>query len=131
MRNYFIKNKFLWLTFGVALMVLFYFYHEVLLSPNSYLFSATGDGIKNYYTYLYHAKFDNEFHHFSGMNYPYYEHIVYTDAHPLFSYLIGLFGLANYAVGILNLLMLLSYPIASIFIYKIFLLFCCISTNPQ
>jgi hypothetical protein len=53
------------------------------------------------------------------MNYPYYEHIVYTDAHPLFSYLIGLFGMANYAVGILNLLMLLSYPIASVFIFKI------------
>lgn len=119
MRNYFIKNKFLWLTFTVALAVLFYFYHEVLLSPNEVLFSAQGDGIKNYYTYLYHAKFDTEFGHFSGMNYPYYEHVVYTDAHPLFSYLIGRFGLANYGVGILNSLMLLSYPIASIFIFKI------------
>ena len=119
MRNYFIKNKFLWLTFGGAFLVLFYFYHEVLLAPNSYLFSVAGDGIKNYYTFLYHAKFDSSFHEFSGMNYPYFEHVVYTDAHPLFSYLIGKLGLANYGIGILNSLMLLSYPIASIFVFKI------------
>ena len=81
--------------------------------------SLPGDGIKNYYTYLYHAKFDSSFHEFSGMNYPYFEHVVYTDAHPLFSYLIGKLGLANYGIGILNSLMLLSYPIASIFVFKI------------
>ncbi len=120
MRNYFLKNKFLWLTFGVALIVLFYFYHTVLLAPNDFLFSAEGDGIKNYYTYLYHAQYDTQFGHFSGMNYPYYEHVVYTDAHPLFSYLIGQLALANYGVGILNVLMLLSYPIAAVFIFKIF-----------
>jgi hypothetical protein len=120
MQNYFIKNKFLWLTFGVAFFVLFYFYYEVILAPNSYLFSAAGDGIKNYYTYLYHAKFDTDFHHFSGMNYPFYEHVVYTDAHPLFSHLIGKLGLVNYGIGILNLFMLFSYPIASVFIFKIF-----------
>jgi hypothetical protein len=50
MQNYFKKNKFLWLTFAVALAVLFYFYHEILLAPNDVLFSADGDGIKNYFT---------------------------------------------------------------------------------
>lgn len=119
MRNYFIKNKFLWLTFGVALGLLFYFYREVLLAPNDFLFSPNGDGIKNYYSYLFHARYDNSFHHFSGMNYPYYEHIVYTDATPLLSWIVGKLGLFNYGIGILNLLILLSYPIGALFIFKI------------
>ena len=29
------------------------FYGKVIMSPNSYLFNLTGDGIKNYYTYAY------------------------------------------------------------------------------
>ena len=119
MQHFLSKNKFVFITFLVAFAVLFFFYHEVLLSPNNYLFSPHGDGIKNYYTYIYHAQYDDAFHHFSGMNYPYYEHIVYTDAHPLLSWLIGKLGLVIYGIGILNFFMLLSYPIAAIFLFKI------------
>ena len=113
------KQKFVLLTFLIAFAVLFFFYHQVFLAPNDYLFSEGGDGIKNYYTYLYHAKNDLNFGEFTGMNYPYYEHVVYTDAHPLLSWLIGKLGLVNYGIGILNVLMLLSYPIAAAFIFKI------------
>ncbi|MBK9190509.1 MAG: hypothetical protein IPM77_02855 [Crocinitomicaceae bacterium] len=102
---------------GVA--VLFYFYSEVILAPNQYIFSQGGDGIKNYYAYLFHAKYDAGFWNFGGMNYPYYEHIVYTDGHPLLSWLIGVFGLTEHGIGILNLLMLFSFPIAAFFLYKI------------
>jgi len=112
--------KYTSLVFFICLGILFFFYHEVLLNLNAYIFSNQGDGIKNYYTYLYHAKYDQEFWNFYGMNYPYYENIVYTDAHPLLSYLIGKLGLANYGVGILNFFMLISYPIAGVFIFKIF-----------
>lgn len=94
-------------------------YNEVILHPNSYLFSGGGDGLKNYYTYLFHAKYDNDFWNFSGMNYPYGENIVYTDAHPLLSYLIGLFGLEKYGIGIVNVFMLFSFPLAGFFLFKI------------
>ncbi|UKN00609.1 YfhO family protein [Paracrocinitomix mangrovi] len=107
------------ITFAISFLILFAFYHEVLMHPNDYLFSAWGDGVKNYYSYMYHAEYDSGFWDFSGMNYPYYEHMVYTDGHPLLSYLIGLFGLTAYGVGILNLLMLLSYPVCSVILYKI------------
>ena len=103
----------------IAFVLLFYFYADVLIAPNSFLFDAGGDGIKNYYTYLFHAKYDAGFSEFSGMNYPFYEHIVYTDAHPLLSYLIGKLGLSFYGIGILNYLMLLSYPLAAMVLYKI------------
>lgn len=103
----------------LGVVLLFYFYSEIILSPNQFVFSPGGDGIKNYYAYLFHAKYDAEFWNFSGMNYPYYEHIVYTDGHPLLSWLIGVFGLADYGIGILNLLMLFSFPAAAFFLYKI------------
>ena len=113
------RIKFPALTFLIALLVLFYYFHEALLHPNDYLFASGGDGIKNYYTYLFHAQYDSSFWNFGGMNYPYYEHIVYTDAHPLLSWVIGKLGLAHYGIGILNLLMLLSYPICAVFLYLI------------
>ncbi len=69
---------------------------------------------------MFHAKYDSSFWDFGGMNYPFYENIVYTDAHPLLSWIIGKVGLVNYGIGILNLLMLFSYPISSIFLFKIF-----------
>lgn len=107
------------LTFSLSFLILFYFFHEVILHPNDYLFSPEGDGVKNYYSYLFHARHDPGFWELKGMNYPFYEHIVYTDAQPLMSWLIGKLGLVNYGIGILNLLMLLSYPIASVFLFLI------------
>lgn len=107
------------ITVSLITLLLFYFYSEVILHPNDYLFSNWGDGVKNYYTYLYHAKYDSSFWEFGGMNYPYYEHMVFTDGHPLLSYLVGLFGLSAYGVGILNILMMLAYPICGLFIYWI------------
>lgn len=119
MVSFLTKYKFIFLTLLVSVLLLFWFYGPVLLAPNDFLFAPDGDGIKNYYTFIYQAQFGETFDQFNGMNYPYYEHIVYTDAHPLLSWLIGTFGLAAYAIGILNLFMLFSYPIAAIFLYKI------------
>jgi hypothetical protein len=107
------------LAFLLALLVLFFFYHEVLLHPNSYVFAPNGDGIKNYYAYIFHARYDSDFWHFGGMNYPFYEHMVYTDGHPLLSWLAGFFGLSAYGIGILNFLMLISFPVCAVFLYKI------------
>lgn len=95
-------NLYALLAFAISFLILFFFYHEVILHPNDYVFSDGGDGIKNYYTYLYHAKYDSLFFEFSGMNYPFKENVVFTDAHPLLSYLIGKLGLANYGIGIVN-----------------------------
>jgi len=108
------------LTFFLAFIVLTFFYHQVLVDPNNYLFAPSGDGIQNYYTYLFHAKYDAEFWNFSGMNYPFQEHVVYAGAQPLLSWLIGVFGIEYYGVGILNFLMLISFPICAVFLVKIF-----------
>ena len=105
--------------FTIAFAILFLFYNKVLLNLNNYVFAPTGDGIKNYYTYMFQAKYGDSFWNFKGMNYPFYEHIVYTDAHPLLAFIVGKLGLAEYGVGILNFLMLISYPIAAVIIHSI------------
>lgn len=108
------------LTFLVAFVVLAFFYHTVLFAPNDYLFAPSGDGIQNYYSYLFHAKYDSNFWDFSGMNYPFGEHTVYAGSQPLLAWLIGTLGLTDYGIGILNFLMLISYPICAVFLFKIF-----------
>ncbi len=118
------KIPFLLLT---LLFLCFYafFYGKVLLEPNAYLFSTEGDGIKNYFTYVSHIKNNSSLSNFEGINYPYGENILYTDGHPLF---IALFkplhavfpSLANYSIGILNFLMLISLYVGGIFLLKVF-----------
>ncbi|MDX1348999.1 MAG: hypothetical protein R3279_02065 [Putridiphycobacter sp.] len=102
-----------------ATAILFLFYHQVLWHLNSYVFAPNGDGIKNYYTYMFQAKYGESFWDFKGMNYPFYEHIVFTDAHPLLAWIVGRLGLADYGVGILNGLMIFSFPIAAVIIQRI------------
>lgn len=96
-----------------ALAFVFFFYGDALLSPNSYLFSGKGDAIKNYFTYASHIKNNKSLTNFEGFNYPYGESFLYTDGHPLLTSILkpvhSIFPeIADYSIGILNMLMLLS-----------------------
>lgn len=92
---------------------------------SSVLAGVNGDGLKNYFTFLYHSLYGKGIW-FDGMNYPYGEHIVFTDAQPLFSvalgYLRGIlpvsYGLVS---GILFTLPAISLLIALVYTQKIFL----------
>ena len=100
------------------------FYGKVLLHPNSFLFSDSGDGIKNYYTYYYHSVNDTSYTDFTGMNYPYGENYLYTDCHPLiantFQFLGNYFkGIPDYSIGFLNLIMIISIYLSFFLIYKV------------
>jgi hypothetical protein len=93
------------------LYILFCF-NAVLLHPNSYLLNITkfeGDGIKNYFTNIWYVAYDSG-NHFTGMNYPYGEHVTFTDNQPLlawlFSVLKHILPVDGNVVGILNVLML-------------------------
>ena len=54
----------------------------MLHSPNSHFLKSSGDGFKNYFTPWYHITYDEGYTWFEGMNYPWGEHIVFTDAQP-------------------------------------------------
>lgn len=109
----------------IAAAFLFIFYGKVILSPNSYIFSEKGDGIKNYYTYAYFIKNNTSNTNFEGMNYPYGENIMYTDCHPLLAFVLKLMnqifpGLSDHSIGILNFLLLISTGFTIIILYFIF-----------
>lgn len=112
------------LPFVLTCMAMFLFHHEIILRPNDYLLGDLNDGLKNYYTPWYHIAFGKSLWHFSGMNFPYGEQVAFTDNQPILSALLQLihryiFPIAPYTVGIINSLILLSFPISSIFIYKL------------
>ncbi|WP_156126212.1 hypothetical protein [Hymenobacter sp. DG25B] len=93
----------------------------VLLHPGQYTFAAGGDGTKNYYSLLYHLRYGHG-SHFTGMLYPYGEHLVFADGQPLLgiplAYLqqAGL-PVADHGLALLNGLMLLSLPLTAVVVY--------------
>ncbi|MBI4444456.1 MAG: hypothetical protein HY645_01000 [Acidobacteria bacterium] len=111
-------------TVSLSCGFLIIFYHFVLTAPNQTLFSLEGDGLKNYYTFLYHLKYDRSFLHFEGLNYPYGEHIFYTDAQPLLVNSVkwissNLVDLSRYGIGVLNLSLLFMLLPASAMLFLI------------
>ncbi|MDI1354391.1 MAG: hypothetical protein PSX36_05715 [bacterium] len=106
--------------FLCSFAIYFWHFHSVFLNINLLLSSITLDSIKNYYTFIYHIKNDPQLFHFSGMNYPEGEHIVYTDAQPLIACVLKLIPFAhNYLIGILHGLIFMSFIISPLILNKI------------
>ena len=95
---------------GILMLV----FGDVFLHPNAYLFGIIGDSIKNYFTFAWYVVYDSGLH-FSGMNYPYGEHVIFTDNQPFFSFLVSLLpqSLKPNPVVFLNYLMLSAIPAPS------------------
>jgi len=97
--------------FGIVWAIAIIFvYKPIIENPNNFL-STGGDGLKNYYTYMYHVKHDSTYWKFEGMNYPFGENIVFTDNQPLLANIIkwsaGYFPELNCnLIGIHNLTLL-------------------------
>ena len=109
------------------------YFPQAIFHPNEVLAGITGDALKNYYTYAFHATKDTQLLHFEGMQFPYGEHIVYTDCQPLLSTGLQFFPfLHKYVIGILHLLLFLSHIVSAPILFsllrkfelKTFLAFC-------
>ncbi len=110
----------LWL--GAFLLFVFCF-EPFVFAPNSMLVTGEGDGIKNYFTYWYYIYHDSG-HHFTGMNYPFGEHIIFTDNMPLLSMGIKKLatcfpGIIHYSIGILHIAMLVAHLAGVHYLFKI------------
>lgn len=83
-----------------------------------------GDCAKNNFTFLYHALYEHGYW-FDGMNYPYGEHIVYTDGQPLLSVFLTFFKnvTPGEAFTLVFWLIGLSYILAIVFVYRILIHF--------
>ncbi len=112
----------------IGALIIAFFYGKAVTNSNNILFSNTGDAIKNYFTYAHHIKNDSTYLNFEGMNYPYGEHFLYTDCHPILANTLKLFSskipfFSTHAIGILNFLMILSIFLTFIVCYYLLLEF--------
>ena len=106
-------------------LLLFRVFGPLLTQPNHHLFVVGEDALKNYYTPAYYVKYDQGLH-FSGMNYPFGEHVVFTDNQPLLSLALNfvddhLFPVAHLVPGILNLLMIGSILLCMVLVFRLLL----------
>ena len=92
----------------------------LVLHPWNVVPNLGADGGKNIYTYLYHVLYGHGMW-YTGMNFPYGEHIVYTDGQPLLSVsLAGIGGIGvSTALGVMWWLVAASQVLGILFLYKI------------
>ncbi len=101
--------------------LIWWHFAKLLRCPSCYLFVDGGDGLKNYFTAIYYVLYDRLGWWFAGMNYPYGEHVVYTDNQPIWSVLIKMVGyiipMEDHVPGAMNMLMVFSLLIAVVCVY--------------
>jgi hypothetical protein len=112
-----------WIIWCLSWIWIIWFFGPVLWHPDDYLIGTTGDGLKNYFTFAYHVHHDPSWLEFNGCNYPFMDHVNYTDGHPILSLLFGQFPLVkNHPVGFLNLFMMTGFFIGCWLLYEWLLL---------
>ncbi len=119
-------GKHIWLLVAVILSVLAVAlsFPDMVFSPSHCYLSLNGDGGKNIFTFLYHVM-NGRGLHFTGMNYPYGEHIVFTDGQPLLSVALGYVpGItAPQAMAVMWLAIAAGFVLSLIYLYRILLHF--------
>ncbi len=113
-RNYWLLAS---IVFGVLLAVVSF--GPLFLEPWHAIPETAGDAAKNSFTYLYHSIYGSGYH-FTGMNYPYGEHIVYTDGVPLLSVFFASIGNVSVGTALSAFwwLLGLSYVLSVVYVFK-------------
>ncbi|MEO6132949.1 MAG: hypothetical protein ABIQ02_13965 [Saprospiraceae bacterium] len=122
-----LKNwpRILWIAFVLSLpaIIIYSYFSKIFACPACYLYADSGDGLKNYYTLSYYVQHDKGWH-FSGMNYPYGENIIYTDNQPVLALTLRwidqhIVDMDRHVIGTLNMLLLLSLYFSVLILYKL------------
>jgi hypothetical protein len=98
----------------IATALLLWLKHgEWLAHPNASYLKDSPDGFKNYMTTAWHVAHDSSFVHYEGMNYPYGEHVLFTDNQPIVSAAMqwwsrNISDLRGQTVGLMNILQVIS-----------------------
>jgi hypothetical protein len=110
------------LLFLITLSYYSFYFLNVFLNLNTLLSSSVDDSLKNYFTYVFQIKNSPSLLHFTGYNYPFGEHVVYTDCQPLLTFVLRLFPFThNYSIGILHFLMFASILITPLIYLRLFI----------
>lgn len=125
MRSKLSKPAGLIITALLSLAVLSAFYGNLFNKLNRVCFANGGDGMQSYINMDYHIRFDTTYMRCNSMNYPYGEHVFFTNNQPLISNSIkfisrNIVDISDYTLGILNFMMLFCLVIAPLILYLIF-----------
>lgn len=108
------------LLMAITFVILFFIFKPLLINPNSFLFSKSGEALKEYYNFSYQLKFGSGQIN-KGMNYPYGENIQMDNSHPahlwFFNFIKNSIPVSKHGVALINLSLLLSLLLAVIFIF--------------
>ncbi len=112
------------LSFLITLLIIFVVFNHHILEANEVSFVKGGDGLKGTFCALFHIQYDTSYWYTQSMNHPYGESIFFTDSQPFQTNLIKAFkdtrfDFSDYAVGILNISLLFSFVLCSLFLYLI------------
>jgi hypothetical protein len=72
-------------TLAICAGLLWWVHADWLKNPNEQMLTQSADGVKNYMTTAWHVRNDSTYWRYRGMNYPYGEHVLFTDNQPIFS----------------------------------------------
>ena len=101
------------LVLTIAAALLWLKHGEWLVHPNAQVLLDSPDGFKNYMTTAWHVAHDSSYVHYEGMDYPFGEHVLFTDNQPILSAAMQWWtrhvgDLRGQTVGIMNVLQVLS-----------------------
>jgi hypothetical protein len=118
------KTAGLIITALLSLAILSVFYGNLFNKLNRVCFANGGDGMQSYINMDYHIRVDSSYMRCNSMNYPYGEHVFFTNTQPLISNTIkfisqNIINISDYTLGILNFTMLFCLVIAPLFLYLI------------
>ena len=110
------------ITITLTAILLFFYYSHQIINANHLNYGQWGDGYKNFYTISYYLKHDNGTH-FTGMNYPYGENVVFTDNQPIIAWLLKFLSIffpfiINHIHAYLAGVIFFSVVISAFFLYK-------------
>ena len=110
------------ITIAITIALIFFFFEGPIKNPNNTFFATGGDGLKDYYTASYFVKYDTSYWHSNAMNYPYGENVMFTGSQPSIIHIVkfisnNIVDISNYTIGIINISMILSIFLGSIFLF--------------
>ncbi len=114
------KKIWLFAVWGFAIAMTIVLFPLVFFSNGHIVPSFGGDAGKNIFSLVYHSLYDKGWL-FTGMNYPYGDHISYSDGQPLLSVSAGYLGCTHpgQVLSAMWALIILSYMLAVVFTYKV------------
>ncbi len=125
MSGKYIKHTGLLFAALLSVTVLSVFYGNLFGKLNRVCFASGGDGMQSFVNMDYHIRYDSTYMRCNSMNYPYGEHVFFTNNQPLISNTIkfisqNLVDISDFTLGILNFFMLFCLVITPVILYLIF-----------